>query len=225
LPVPAKHLRRWSPEDPQLYDLKLELIDARGRVVDAAQSHAGLRSVTIEGMAVKLNGRAVFQRLVLDQGYYPDGILTAPSEAALVRDITLAPEAGFNGARLHQKVVEERFLYHADRLGDLVWGEFSDWGLHGSLPVCRWQQEAGGKIVRAGNHRGPDLSPGHVTQWLEAVQHVSTTRASSAGVRSTRPRTAATSASRSTDDVMRVMVLATKLTDPTRPHRWSRIRG
>jgi hypothetical protein len=77
---------------------------------------------------VKINGQAVFQRLVLDQGYYPEGILTAPSEQALLGDIELSLAAGFNGARLHQKVFEERFLYHADRLGYLVWAEFPDWG-------------------------------------------------------------------------------------------------
>ena len=76
-----------------------------------------------------LNGKAVFQRLVLDQGYYPDGIMTAPSDEALERDIIISKAAGFNGARLHQKVFEERFLYHADRLGYLVWGEYGDWGM------------------------------------------------------------------------------------------------
>ena len=217
LPVPAKRLRLWSPEDPHLYDVELELIDAQGRVVDAAQSYAGLRSVTIEGFAVKLNGRAVFQRLVLDQGYYPDGILTAPSEAALVRDIKLSLEAGFNGARLHQKVFEERFLYHADRLGYLVWGEFSDWGLNGGAPIRRWQQEAGGKIIRAGNHSGPDLSPGHVTQWLEAVQrdfnHPSIIGWCPLNETENRRHERITVH----DDVMRAMFLATKLCDPTRP--------
>ena len=84
-----------------------------------------------------INGKPVFQRLVLDQGYYPDGILTAPSDEALLRDIELSLQAGFNGARLHQKVFEERFLYHADRLGYLVWGEFPDWGVGGHGPHSR----------------------------------------------------------------------------------------
>src|SRR5690606_13733144 len=124
LQVPAEQVRLWSIEDPHLYDIEVELVDeATGKVVDAARSYAGLRSVFIDGMAIKLNGKAVFQRLVLDQGYYADGILTAPTDAALVRDIKLSIEAGFNGARLHQKVFEERFLYHCDRLGYLVWGE------------------------------------------------------------------------------------------------------
>ncbi|MFJ8821138.1 glycoside hydrolase family 2 protein [Streptomyces sp. NPDC102467] len=153
LTMPANRLRVWSPDDPHLYDLTLEVVDAEGESVDRVRSYAGLRSVSVDGKRLLLNGEPVFQRLVLDQGYYPDGLMTAPSDAALVRDIELGLAAGFNGARLHQKVFEERFLYHADRLGYLVWGEFGDWG-------C----EVG---ARDDNQR-PDAS--YVTQWLEAVE-------------------------------------------------------
>jgi hypothetical protein len=76
-----------------------------------------------------LNGKPIFQRLVLDQGFYPDGIYTAPTDEALKHDIELSQAAGFNGARLHQKVFEERFLYWADHLGYIVWGEHASWGL------------------------------------------------------------------------------------------------
>lgn len=129
LAIPEEYRRLWSPDDPHLYGLRVELLDADGTTLDAADTYAGLRSVTLDGRAFRLNGESLFQRLVLDQGYYPDGLLTAPSDEALVRDIQLSMAAGFNGARLHQKVFEERFLYHADRLGYLVWGEFADWGL------------------------------------------------------------------------------------------------
>ena len=129
LRIPDECRRLWSIEDPHLYDVVLRLVDGEGAMVDEARSYAGLRSVSIDGKAVTLNGRPVFQRLVLDQGYYPDGIMTAPSDEALRRDIELSMEAGFNGARLHQKVFEERFLYHADRLGYLIWGEFGGLGL------------------------------------------------------------------------------------------------
>ena len=218
LPVPGKARRLWSPEDPHLYEIELELVDAvTGKVVDAAQSYAGLRSVCIDGFAVKLNGKPVFQRLVLDQGYYADGILTAPTDAALARDIELSLAAGFNGARLHQKVFEERFLYHADRLGYLVWGEFSDWGLHGSLPVRRWHQDATGKVVRSWNHSGPDLPSAHVTQWIEAVQrdfnHPSIIGWCPLNETESRVHERITAH----DDVMRAMFLATKLYDATRP--------
>ena len=153
LAIPTDRLRLWSPSHPQLYDLHLELLDAAGAVIDRADSYAGLRSVAFDGNAFKLNGEVLFQRLVLDQGFYPDGILTAPTDEALVRDIQLSREAGFNGARLHQKVFEERFLYHADRLGYLVWGEFADWGCRGYGPEEDHQQPG----------------PTYITQWLEVL--------------------------------------------------------
>lgn len=140
LSIPEERRRLWSPRDPFLYDLEIALVDGGGAVVDRYVSYAGLRSVSIEGKRVKINGETLFQRLVLDQGYYPDGVMTAPSDAALEADILLSLEAGFNGARLHQKVFEERFLYHADRLGYLVWGEFPDWGVGGYGPSHDHQQ-------------------------------------------------------------------------------------
>ena len=154
LPIPKERRRLWSPRDPHLYDLDIELLDADGSVVDSATSYAGLRSVAVEGQAITINGEAIFQRLVLDQGYYPDGIMTAPSDEALRRDIEMSMEAGFNGARLHQKVFEERFLYHADRLGYLIWGEFADWGCRGYGP-----EE---------DHQQPGVT--YITQWLEVLE-------------------------------------------------------
>ena len=154
LAVPAERRRLWSPEDPHLYDVILRLLDGGGATLDEARSYAGLRSVSIDGRVITLNGKPVFQRLVLDQGYYPDGIMTAPSDEALRRDIELSIDAGFNGARLHQKVFEERFLYHADRLGYLLWGEFGDWGCRGYGP-----QES---------HQQPTAS--YITEWLEVLE-------------------------------------------------------
>lgn len=96
---------------------------------DKAESYFGLREVRLDGHKFLLNGKSVFQRLVLDQGFYPDGIYTAPTDEDLIGDIRRSMAVGFNGARLHEKIFEERFLYHADRLGYLVWGEYPDWGL------------------------------------------------------------------------------------------------
>lgn len=126
--------RPWSPEDPFLYDLHLTLLDADGRELDRVDSYFGLRSIQLNGYAIELNGNPLFQRLVLDQGFYPDGIYTAPSDEALRHDIELAQAMGFNGARLHQKVFEPRFLYWCDKLGYLVWGETPDWGLDVTRP-------------------------------------------------------------------------------------------
>lgn len=146
--VPENRQILWSPQTPHLYDVTF-IVRVGDEVVDQVESYAGLRSVAIEGKRVLINGEPVFQRLVLDQGWYRDGLMTAPSDAALIHDIQLSMNAGFNGARLHEKVFEERFLYHADRLGYLVWGEFGDWG------------------ARVAGRQLPSAS--FVTQWIEAV--------------------------------------------------------
>ena len=128
-----REVHPWAPESPTLYDLELILTPDGGHA-DSISSYFGLRSLGIDGVALLLNGKPLFQRLVLDQGFYPDGVYTAPSDEALRNDIVIAQGLGFNGARLHQKVFEPRFLYWADRLGYLVWGEFPSWGLELSDP-------------------------------------------------------------------------------------------
>lgn len=118
----------WSPDSPFLYNLVFEVLDGEDKAIDTVQSYAGMRKVHIEGDKIFLNNEPVYQRLVLDQGFFPDGIWTAPSDQALKKDIELSMQAGFNGARLHQKVFEERFHYWADKLGYLTWGESASWG-------------------------------------------------------------------------------------------------
>lgn len=115
-----KHL--WEIGCGNLYDVELIFGE------DKVKSYFGLREVCYKDGKFLLNGKSVFQRLVLDQGYYPDGIYTAPSEQALVNDINLALNLGFNGARLHQKLFEPLYLYHCDKLGFIVWGEYASWG-------------------------------------------------------------------------------------------------
>lgn len=122
LDLEEEHL--WEVGAGRLYDLELTFDE------DKVTSYFGLRSVRMDGMRFLLNGKSVFQRLVLDQGFYPDGIYTAPTEEAFVRDIELALAAGFNGARLHQKAFEPRFLYHCDRYGYMVWSEHGNWNLN-----------------------------------------------------------------------------------------------
>jgi beta-galactosidase/beta-glucuronidase len=128
--------RPWSPEDPFLHQLELSVLDPSGATVDRVQSYLGLREVRVEGDRLLLNGESRYLRLVLDQGYWPDGIWTAPSDEALVRDIELARDAGFNGARLHQKAFEPRYHWHADRLGWLTWAEMPSWGIDENDPVA-----------------------------------------------------------------------------------------
>ena len=131
LPVvlPLKNMKLWSPESPFLYDIEYRVLDDGGTVIDRVTSYAGMRKIHTDGKLIYLNNKPFYMRLVLDQGYYPDSQWTAPSDEALRRDIELSMAAGFNGARLHQKVFEERFHYWADRLGYLTWGESSSWGV------------------------------------------------------------------------------------------------
>jgi beta-glucuronidase len=201
LTIPADRRRPWSPQDPHLYGLQATLLDADGRPADTVRSYAGLRSVAIDGNRLLLNGEPVFQRLVLDQGFWPDTLMTAPSDGALVRDIELARAAGFNGARLHQKVFEERYLYHADRLGFLVWGEFGDWGASGQGPT--------------GDNQRPTAS--FVTQWLEALQRDINHPSIVGWCPLNETHQLMHDRTTVLDDVTRAMFLATKLADPTRP--------
>ncbi len=121
VPLSEKHL--WEVGKGGLYSLKL----AFGG--DEVSSYFGLREVKLTAdKGVKINGKTVFQRLILDQGFYPDGIYTAPSAEALKNDIILSMKAGFNGARLHQKIFEPLFLHYCDELGYIVWGEHGNWG-------------------------------------------------------------------------------------------------
>lgn len=128
-----KHL--WEIGKGGLYDLKIT-VESNGSVCDEVSSYFGLRSVSLDGKKFMINGKSVFGRWVLDQGFYPDGIYTAPTDEALKNDIESSMKLGFNGARLHEKVFEPRFLYWADVLGYLVWGEHANWGLDITATGC-----------------------------------------------------------------------------------------
>ncbi len=118
----------WNVGEPNLYDVVYTLF-VENEKVDEVRGYFGIRRIDVDGYKVRINGKSVFQRLILDQGFYPDGIYTAPTDEDLRKDIELSMALGFNGARFHQKIFEERSLYHADRLGYLVWGEFANWGM------------------------------------------------------------------------------------------------
>jgi hypothetical protein len=150
LPLSKKFL--WDTKDPFLYDLKFTLY-SDGRKIDELAGYFGLRKVTIEGRRILINGKPVFQRLILDQGFYPDGVWTAPSDSELKADIERSMAAGYNGARLHQKVFEPRFLYWADKMGYLVWGEFPNWGYnYKSLGYAPYVTEWTEILLRDRNH-------------------------------------------------------------------------
>ena len=118
--------RLWSPDDPHLYELEIELIDGDGKIQDSVTSYAGIRSVEKlrdrDGhLRLALNGEEIFHWGTLDQGWWPDGLLTPPSDEAMLFDIRWLKEAGFNMIRKHVKVESRRYYYHCDRIGMLVW--------------------------------------------------------------------------------------------------------
>lgn len=147
LALRLEEIHLWEAGCGRLYDLELSL--ASDGDCDTVKSYAGLREVRLDGYKFLLNGKSLFQRTVLDQGYYIDGIYTAPDEEALINDIKLSMGLGFNGARLHEKLFEPRYLYHCDKMGYLVWGEFANWGIDISNPAT--------------------LHP-FMKEWLEAVE-------------------------------------------------------
>ncbi len=114
--------RYWFPNPPNLYAVRLTLRE-NGRDVDSLTTYFGMRKIEIVGDRIFINNRELYQRLILDQGYWKDGLLTAPTDEALRLDVELTRKLGYNGARKHQKFEDPRYLYHADRLGLLVWGE------------------------------------------------------------------------------------------------------
>lgn len=194
--VPLSEAHLWGLGGPELYDLEFTLLN-NGKIIDNVQSYMGLRSVHLRDGAILINGKPVFQRLVLDQGFNPDGIYTPPSEEHMINDINISLGLGFNGARLHEKIFEPRFLYLADKMGYLVWGEHANWGLNITTPMGlkqflpEWMEA----LKRDFNH--PAIigwCPFNET-WDEHI----------------------TSGARQDNDVLRIVYNVTKAIDTTRP--------
>ena len=181
-----RHL--WELGKGGLYDVILKFGE------DTVHSYFGLRSISYRDKKFFLNGKSVFQRLVLDQGFYPEGIYTAPTDEELEADVTRSMAMGFNGARLHQKVFEERYLYHADRHGYIVWGEYPNWGL---------------------DHTRPEAVYGILPEWLEEVNR-DFNHPSIVGWCPFN-ETWDVGGRRQADEGLSAVYLATKSADPTRP--------
>ena len=112
----------WSPENPILYDVGIDVDDrTTGNVVDHVETYFGMRKIHVENGKLYLNNQPYYQKLLLDQGYWKDGLVTAPSDRDYYEDIRKSKDMGFNGCRKHEKVEDPRFLYWADKLGFLVW--------------------------------------------------------------------------------------------------------
>jgi beta-galactosidase/beta-glucuronidase len=141
----------WSPGRPALYDVTFEL-RRNGEVLDRVESYFGFRQVTVEEGNVVLNGEPVYLKFVLDQGYWPESIMTPPSDEAILFDIRATKEMGFNGARKHQKVEDPRYLYWADKCGLLVSAEMANAYLFDDRYVARITREWVEVVQRDFNH-------------------------------------------------------------------------
>ncbi|AIQ16879.1 beta-galactosidase [Paenibacillus sp. FSL H7-0357] len=193
LTLPLSEVHLWEVGNARLYGLKLSL-HTQGRETDTVDSYFGLRTVLLDGMKFLINGKPVFQRLVLDQGFYPEGIYTAPGDEDLRKDIEISMGLGFNGARLHEKIFEPRFLYWADQLGYLVWGEHANWGL---------------------NITGAESLARFLPEWLEGMQRDYNHPAliGWCPFNETWDR----DGTKQNNDVLRIVYEVTKRMDPTRP--------
>src|SRR5437870_2069124 len=142
----------WSPDSPVLYDLEIRLLGLDGVEADRVESYFGMRKIETRDGQFLLNGQPYVQRLVLDQGYFPGGGMTAARDEDLRRDVELAKAFGFNGARKHQKAEDPRWLYWADRLGFLVWAEMPNFHEHSELAEQRLLDELAAAIERDRDH-------------------------------------------------------------------------
>lgn len=141
----------WTPERPNLYDVTFTLL-VDDQAVDQVTSYFGMRKVSIENGKLCLNNRPYFLKMVLDQGYFPDGNLTPPSDEAIKQDVELTKAMGFNGARKHQKLEDPRFLYWCDQLGLVVWSEAANAYEYTEKYVERFTKEWQASVDRDYNH-------------------------------------------------------------------------
>jgi beta-galactosidase/beta-glucuronidase len=141
----------WTPENPVLFDINFKII-VDDECIDEVNSYFGLRKISIVSGKFMLNNRPYFQKLLLDQGYWEKSLLTAPSDEDFVKDIKLSKAMGFNGVRKHQKIEDPRYLYWADKLGFLVWGEIASAYNYSRIYVERITKEWMEMIKRDYNH-------------------------------------------------------------------------
>lgn len=141
----------WSPESPTLFDVEIRVMHG-GVCCDSVRSYFGMRKVEAKNGRVYLNNKPYYQKLILDQGYWPQSLMTPPDEEAIRQDILMSKAMGFNGCRKHQKTEDPRFLYWADRLGYLVWGEIGSCISFGQESVQRVMTEWAEAVARDYNH-------------------------------------------------------------------------
>ena len=167
IPVPGARL--WTPDDPYLYDLEVSLI-RDGKTLDRVKSYCAMRKVGVtpgkDGiLRLTLNDKPIFMYGPLDQGWWPDGLYTAPTDEALAFDVQKTKDWGFNLIRKHVKVEPARWYYHCDRLGILVWQDMPSGDLHGSWQNTRWYQ--GTEFVRSA-----DSEACYRKEWREIMDYL-----------------------------------------------------
>ncbi|MEO6977419.1 MAG: sugar-binding domain-containing protein, partial [Mucilaginibacter sp.] len=183
--LPIKSPKLWSPEEPFLYDLKLTLQNANGEVTDEVKSYFGMRDIKLGKLngvnRPLINGKFVMQLGLLDQGYWPDGVLTAPTEEALKFDVEFAKNAGFNLIRKHMKTEPQRFYYWADKLGLLVWQDMpAIWYQNEDTTKTRGEYRRELKALIDGHYNSPSIitwvpfnenwgafDVKHITDWVK----------------------------------------------------------
>ena len=144
-------VRLWSPQHPALYDVKVRVLED-ARVLDEVTTYFGMRKVEVRDGRVLLNNHPFYQRLILDQGYWPESLMTPPSDEAIRADLQWTRDFGYNGARKHQKVEDPRYYYWADKMGLLVWGEVPSMYAFTQASVAHLADTLQGFIARDYNH-------------------------------------------------------------------------
>ena len=139
LEITLPYVNPWSPETPDIYDIEFK-VSRNGEVIDVVRSYFGMRKISVKGDKILLNNEPYYLKMALDQGYYPDGLYTAPSDDDLRRDVEAAKLLGFNGVRKHQLASDPRYLYWCDKLGLLVWEEMADWGMPLKMKDIFWEE-------------------------------------------------------------------------------------
>ncbi len=157
--LPIAEPRLWTVDNPHVYDV---IVTAGA---DTVRGYTGLRTIDWQGSTLVLNGVPTYVRGVLDQGFWPTGGHTAPSDEALRRDLELARAAGFNLVRKHIKLEDPRWLYWADRLGMLVWAEPPSTGRFRADAVAAFEEVAAGMVARDGNHPSIVIWGGYNEEW------------------------------------------------------------
>ncbi len=167
--VPVSNAKLWSPNEPFLYDVKIEL-KREGKIIDQVKSYVGMRKISIAPdtngiLRMLLNDKFVFQYGPLDQGWWPDGLYTAPTDEALKFDIEKTKEMGFNMIRKHVKVEPARWYYYCDKIGMLVWQDMPS-GDHGNI----WESRPGIYGKASDRNRTPESETIYRSEWSEIIR-------------------------------------------------------